>query len=100
VPSRVANVVGWLREGYPAGVPEHDYVPLFALLRRTLTEQEVEDVAVAVVQQHDRGPISHEAIEELVARTTAQEALDQDVARVRAVLAAAGWPLGDPPADD
>ncbi|MFC8730940.1 DUF3349 domain-containing protein [Luteimicrobium sp. NPDC057192] len=100
MPSRVANVVGWLREGYPAGVPEHDYVPLFALLRRTLTEQEVEDVALAVVQQHDRGPIAHEAIEDLVSRTTAQEPIERDVARVRAVLAAAGWPLADPPADD
>ena len=98
--SRVANVVGWLREGYPAGVPEHDYVPLFALLRRTLSEQEVADVALSVVQQHDHGPISHEAIEDLVARTTAQEPVERDVARVRAVLAAAGWPLADPPSDD
>ena len=27
----VARVVGWLRAGYPTGVPEHDYVPLLGI---------------------------------------------------------------------
>ena len=26
------SIVGWLRTGYPHGVPEQDYVPLLALL--------------------------------------------------------------------
>ncbi|PJI91091.1 DUF3349 domain-containing protein [Luteimicrobium subarcticum] len=95
--SRVAQVVAWLREGYPAGVPEHDYAPLFALLRRTLTDDEVEDVAVTALQRADGGVVAHEDITGLIERTTAQPPLDRDVARVRALLAAAGWPLAAPP---
>jgi hypothetical protein len=28
VPDFVARVVGWLRAGYPEGVPDVDYIPL------------------------------------------------------------------------
>ena len=41
----VARVVAFLRAGYPQGVPATDYVPLIALLRRRLSDDEV--VAVA-----------------------------------------------------
>ena len=41
----VARVVAFLRAGYPHGVPATDYVPLIALLRRRLSDDEV--VAVA-----------------------------------------------------
>jgi Protein of unknown function (DUF3349) len=30
----------FLRAGYPEGVPQHDYLPLFALLARKLTSEE------------------------------------------------------------
>jgi hypothetical protein len=89
-------VVGWLRDGYPAGVPEHDYVPLFALLGRTLSHDEVEAVALDVLREHDGGPVTLAEVGELITRTTAQPPLEADVARVRAVLAAAGWPLAGP----
>lgn len=42
-PSFLAKIVGWLRAGYPDGVPEHDYVPLVALLGSQLTDDEVRD---------------------------------------------------------
>lgn len=41
----LSRVVTWLRAGYPDGVPEHDYVALFGILHRALTEQEVDDIA-------------------------------------------------------
>lgn len=43
--SLVRRFVAWVREGYPTGVPTSDYQPLFALLRRQLTEDEAEAVA-------------------------------------------------------
>ena len=49
MPSFLDSVVGWLREGYPQGVPEQDYVPLFALLRRRLTDDEVATVVEHLV---------------------------------------------------
>jgi hypothetical protein len=43
--TRLTGVLDWLREGYPAGVPPKDYIPLLTLLRRRLTEDEVREVA-------------------------------------------------------
>jgi hypothetical protein len=43
--TRLLGVLDWLRAGYPAGVPPKDYIPLLALLRRTLTEDEVREIA-------------------------------------------------------
>ncbi len=42
---------------YPNGVPEQDYVPLFALLTRRLSEDEVDLVTAALVEDGDL-PIS------------------------------------------
>ncbi|GGF96083.1 hypothetical protein GCM10007304_07550 [Rhodococcoides trifolii] len=47
LPPVLAAIVAWLRTGYPDGVPERDYVPLLALLRRRLTDDEVAQVASA-----------------------------------------------------
>ncbi len=33
------NVLAWLHDGYPEGVPPKDYFPLLALLKRSLTEE-------------------------------------------------------------
>ena len=43
----LSDVVGWLRQGYPQGVPDGDYIPLFALLGRHLTDEEVREIAEA-----------------------------------------------------
>jgi hypothetical protein len=41
----VARMVAFVRAGYPQGVPEADYIPLLALLRRRLSDDEVAAVA-------------------------------------------------------
>ncbi len=41
----LGRIVAWLREGYPGGVPDHDYIPLLALLERRLTKSEVKQIA-------------------------------------------------------
>jgi hypothetical protein len=38
-------MVAFVRAGYPQGVPENDYIPLLALLRRRLSDDEVAVVA-------------------------------------------------------
>jgi predicted HAD superfamily phosphohydrolase len=50
VSARLSGVLDWLREGYPAGIPPTDYVPLLALLRRRLSEDEVREVAEEIVR--------------------------------------------------
>ena len=40
LPPVLNKIVDWLRAGYPDGVPNVDYIPLFALLGSQLTETE------------------------------------------------------------
>ncbi|MFI5932359.1 DUF3349 domain-containing protein [Actinoplanes sp. NPDC051494] len=95
----MTRAVGWLRAGYPAGVPRQDYVALLGLLRRKLTEDEVRGIAVDLAAQSIDGsdPITTEDIEAMVSSSMLQEASPEDVVRVSAHLAAGGWPLADPP---
>jgi hypothetical protein len=98
LPPFLATIVGWLRAGYPEGVPEHDYLPLFALLGSQLTESEVAEIASEL--EGEAHPESAEAIKSAINAATANDhPSDADVARVRARLAAGGWPLAVPPRD-
>jgi len=91
----LSAIVGWLRAGYPEGVPDVDYIPLFALLGSQLTNDEVNTIAEELTKESDPG--SAEAIKHAIAAVTDhQEPKDSDVARVRARLAAGGWPLAKP----
>jgi hypothetical protein len=45
LPPFLKSVIEWLRAGYPEGVPEVDYVPLFALLGSQLSESDVKAIA-------------------------------------------------------
>src|SRR5690348_1644962 len=95
LPPVLGKVIGWLRAGYPEGVPEHDYIPLFALLGSQLTEDEVH--AIALELENETKPESAAAIRQAIAGVTSRtQPSDADVARVRARLAAGGWPLARP----
>lgn len=50
---RLRGVVDWLLEGYPTGVPSKDYIPLLALLRRRLTEDEIREIAAEIAARTD-----------------------------------------------
>ena len=91
LPPVLRSIIGWLRAGYPEGVPEYDYVPLFALLGSQLTQNEVAAIADELVSESD--PDSAEAIRRAIATVTNQQADEADIARVRSHLAAGGWPL-------
>jgi hypothetical protein len=41
MPKALARAVRFLRAGYPGGVPSGTYVPLLALMRRRLSDDEV-----------------------------------------------------------
>lgn len=91
----LAAILDWLRAGYPDGVPEADYVPLFALLSRRLSGEEVRAVARAVIHAEDAA-VSDVDIGVEITKITNELPREEDVARVRSRLAAAGWPLADP----
>ncbi|MFY9918776.1 MAG: DUF3349 domain-containing protein, partial [Mycobacterium sp.] len=56
------NVLGWLRQGYPEGVPPKDYFPLLALLKRSLTEDEVIKAAQSVLKNADSDSVTEDEI--------------------------------------
>jgi len=89
----LGKIVAWLHEGYPEDVPGPDRVPLFALLKRRLTDDEVKTVAQELI---DRGKIDDTDIGVLITKITDEPPSAEDIERVRKRLAAKGWPLDDP----
>jgi hypothetical protein len=92
------SILNWLRAGYPEGVPGPDRVPLLALLRSTpLTEEQIKDVVRNIAASDSvalaDGEITTDEIGEFIAEVTHHDAGSENVQRVAAKLAAAGWPL-------
>jgi hypothetical protein len=93
-PPVIQKIVSWLRAGYPEGVPQHDYIPLLALLGSELTNDEVTLIIDELTFSAD--PESKEAVQAAIAAVTKTKPSDADINRVRARLAAGGWPLAKP----
>jgi hypothetical protein len=89
----LAKIVAWITSGYPEGVPGPDRVPLLALLKRQLSDDEV---AAVVRKLLERGEFDHVDIGVLITQITDELPQPEDIERVRARLAAQGWPLDDP----
>jgi len=94
LPPFLSSIIDWLRAGYPEGVPDVDYIPLFALLGSQLTDTEVSEIADVLASESD--PDSAAAIRKAIGNVTHEKVLDSDIARVRARLAGGGWPLAKP----
>ena len=86
----LTNIVSWLRAGYPNGVPQNDYLPILALLSRKLTADEIIEVARQLRHLPQPGLVDVGAE---ILRITDQLPRPAEVERVRAKLAAFGWPL-------
>ena len=89
----VSRIVTWLRAGYPAGLPEQDFVPLLALLRRRLSDEEVQEVSARLASEGGL-PASRLDVASAIAGVTSEMPSDEDIERVRASLEAHGWPEG------
>jgi Protein of unknown function (DUF3349) len=89
----LAKIVAWITAGYPEGVPGPDRVPLFALLKPRLTDDEVKTVAEGLMA---RGEFDQVDIGVLITQMTDELPDPDDIERVRGRLATKGWPLDDP----
>jgi len=89
-PGLVVRVVDWLRAGYPTGLPASDYVPLIALLRRRLTDDEVRRVQRLLAED---GVLSDDRVDigSAIAAITSELPSEEDIERVRGYLAEHGW---------
>jgi hypothetical protein len=88
----LTSIVAWLRAGYPEGIPPTDYFPVLALLSRRLSNDEVKTVTRELMHQGDFDDVD---IGVLITQITDQLPSPEDIERVRARLAAKGWPLDD-----
>ncbi|BBZ62666.1 DUF3349 domain-containing protein [Mycolicibacterium monacense] len=92
MPNFLAKIVGWITAGYPEGVPGPDRVPLLALLRRRLTDEEVTAVAQTLAE---RGQWDHVDIAVMITSITDDMPTPADIERVRTRLAGRSWPIDD-----
>jgi len=89
-----SNVLDWLHEGYPHGVPQKDYFPLLALLLRSLSEEEVIKAAQVVLKQSDGDtPVTEAQIREAIAQVISKDPNPEEINQVAGRLASVGWPL-------
>ena len=87
--SRIERVVNWLKGGYPHGIPEADYVPLLAVLRRRLSADEIAELADRIVSA---GLVPAERVDvgaEFL-RVTHELPSEDELRRVSETLAASG----------
>jgi hypothetical protein len=87
------NVLGWLHQGYPEGVPPKDYFALLALLKRSLTEDEVVKAAQHVLKGTDSDAVTEDEIRDAVHSVIEKEPNPDEIHQVAARLASVGWPL-------
>src|SRR6476659_4073074 len=96
--SLLQRILGWLTAGYPRVVPPTERYALIALLRRTLTEDEVSEVIASLTAPES--PALEDGIITVDRSRAAATAVledappsDESLRTVSARLAAAGWPL-------
>jgi hypothetical protein len=91
------SVLDWLHAGYPEGVPPKDYFPLLALLKRSLTEEQVVKTAQIILRKGDSDDgVTDKQIQDAIREVTEKEANPEELHQVAARLASVGWPLAAP----
>ena len=93
-PTFLENVLDWLHKGYPEGVPPKDYYPLLALLKRSLSEDEVVQAAQTILRETDFDtPVTADQIRHAIRAVIEKEPNPEEMHQVAARLASVGWPL-------
>jgi ribonuclease I len=87
------NVLGWLHQGYPEGVPPKDYFALLAMLKRSLTEEEVVTAAQSVLKKSDSDTVTEDEIRQAIHAVIEKEPNPEEIHQVASRLASVGWPL-------
>jgi ribonuclease I len=87
------NILGWLHEGYPEGVPPKDYFALLALLKRSLTEEEVITAAQSILRTSNSDTVTEDEIRRAVQGVIDKEPNPEEIHQVASRLASVGWPL-------
>lgn len=87
------NVLRWLHAGYPEGVPQKDYFPLLALLKRSLSEDEVIKAAQVILKSNSNDAVTEAELRKAVHDVIEKEPNSEEIHQVASRLALVGWPL-------
>ncbi len=96
-------VLDWLRSGYPEGIPEKDHFAVLAVLRRRLSDDEIDQVVALSVEHAHETPdrrIDYGRVRELIAGTIHEDPSEEDIKRVTRRLDEVDWPLATSETDD
>ncbi|MBW3085524.1 hypothetical protein KEM60_01724 [Austwickia sp. TVS 96-490-7B] len=86
------SILDWLRAGYPQGIPQEDYIALFGVLQRHLTEAEIVQAACELREARGEAPPTEDEVRRTIENILKGHAADEDIQRVVSHLAAGGWP--------
>ncbi|MEL4504193.1 DUF3349 domain-containing protein [Luteococcus sp. H138] len=84
------RVIGWLKAGYPQGIPDGDYIPLVAVLQRRLTTEEIQELGQQLTAQ-GLVPANHIDVGTGYLEMTDELPSVQELERVTRRLHEAGW---------
>src|ERR1700733_9059974 len=90
------SVIQWLQVGYPDGAPGPDRLALLELLRSSplLSDEEITEVVDSIDEEElSNSSADRDVIADFISDMTQYDAGPENIARVAARLAAAGWPL-------
>jgi Protein of unknown function (DUF3349) len=88
---RMSSIVAFLRTGYPKGLPATGFVPVLALLRRRLSDDEILTITTKLIVPGRRS-IDTADVGVEITRITDEMPAPDDVERVRHRLTAIGRP--------
>jgi len=91
---RVSGVIAFLRAGYPNWSPAAGYVPLLALLRRRVSDDEIIAIARRLIARRQLMDAADVGVE--ITRITDELPSADDIARVQHRLEAVGRPDESP----
>ena len=89
----VSSILAFVRAGYPTGMPATGYVPLAALSRRRLCDDDIAAIADQLVMRR-RSPISSADVGVEITRITNRMPSPDDIERVQRRLDAIGCARG------
>ncbi|ROR55550.1 uncharacterized protein DUF3349 [Luteococcus japonicus] len=97
----MTKILAWLRAGYPEGVPQGDYIALLGLLHRSLTDEEVERLAIEFYrgEQGVDDSLTEDQIRATIREQIHLNPSKDDVLRVLERIEAGGWPHVHPSAE-
>jgi len=88
------EVIAWLNAGFPEGVAPKDHFALLALLKRSLSDEDVVAAAKAILKSGDPDtPVTEDQIRDVITALIDKDPNPEEMHQVSARLASVGWPL-------